>query len=100
MRSRFAAYALGAVAYLQHTTDPEGPQFRPDLAAWGVELEHYCARTRFAGLEVKGHGADGDTGWVEFRATLHQGDDDVSFTERSRFSRRDGRWVYSDGATR
>ena len=100
MRSRFAAYALGAVAYLQDTTDPEGPHFRPDRAAWGVELEHYCAKTRFEGLEVKAHGTDGDTGWVEFRAALLQGDADVSFTERSRFTRRDGRWVYSDGVTR
>ncbi|MEZ6184377.1 MAG: YchJ family metal-binding protein [Planctomycetota bacterium] len=97
MRSRFAAYALGEVEYLQDTTDPEGEHFRPDRGAWAVEIAHYCKRTAFEGLEVKDHGEDGDQGWVEFRAALKQGTDDLSFSERSRFTRRGGRWLYTAG---
>ncbi|MCA8925644.1 MAG: SEC-C domain-containing protein [Planctomycetes bacterium] len=98
MRSRYAAYALGDVSYLQLTTDPEGAHYRPDTAAWEIELRHYCARTAFEGLEVREHGEDGDTGWVLFHARLRQGDDDLSFSERSSFRRHDGRWLYHDGA--
>ena len=36
----------------------------------------------------------GDVGWVTFCATLMQAGRDVSFTEKSRFERVNGRWPY------
>lgn len=94
MRSRYAAYALGLIDYVMDTTDPEGPQAREDRDAWAVDLEGFVRATRFVGLEVRGSGSDGDEGWVTFRAGLVQGQRDASFVEKSRFVRRDGRWLY------
>jgi SEC-C motif domain protein len=97
MRSRYAAYALGLVDYVIDTTDPDGPRWEPDAAAWRASTEAFCRGTRFEGLRILGAGDDGDRGWVHFRAILSRGRQDVSFEERSTFVRRDGRWLYHDG---
>ena len=97
MRSRYAAYALGLVDYVIDTTDPEGPQAQPDRRAWTADVAAFSRGTRFVGLDVLGAGQDADAGWVRFRATLEQGGRDASFTERSAFVRRGGRWLYVSG---
>ncbi len=98
MRSRYTAYAVGQVAYLMQTTHPAGPHYQPDLSRWQTELERFCRSTRFAGLTILSTEAgDPDTGWVTFTATLFQGQQDASFTERSLFKRVDGKWLYLSG---
>lgn len=97
MRSRFSAYAVGAVDYLIATTDPAGPQFRADRDRWAQEIAEFCKRTRFEKLAVRSASADGDQGEVAFFAWLSRDGEDVSFGERSRFSRSDGRWLYHSG---
>ena len=86
MRSRFSAYALGDVDHVFRTWHPAT---RPDDLA---SLPH----VEWLGLEVldvvEGGPAD-DEGIVEFRAR-HPGGEQH---ERSRFTRRAGRWVYLDG---
>lgn len=90
MRSRYSAYALGE---LDHVFRTWHPKTRPaDVApAEGVT---------FVGLTIEdivAGGADDDLGVVEFTARLRtpRGLDEMH--ERSRFSRRAGRWVYVDG---
>lgn len=100
MRSRYAAYALGLLDYVLDTTAPDGPQAHADRRLWAADVEAFVRDTRFAGLEVLGSGADGDAGWVRFRAKLTQGARDASFEERSTFVRRAGRWLYLSGELR
>jgi SEC-C motif domain protein len=90
MRSRFAAYAIGLTDYIIDTTDPEGPQWVPDRAAWSTQIAAFSAGTRFAGLRIQ----DSTEDTVRFHATLEQGGQDASFSENSRFVQRDGRWLY------
>jgi SEC-C motif-containing protein len=97
MRSRYAAYALHLVDYIVETTAPDGPQGRPDRRAWAADVAAFAQDTSFDGLEVLGAGAEGDDGWVRFRAVLTQRGRDASFEERSAFVRRDGRWLYYSG---
>jgi len=97
MCSRYAAYALGLVDYVIETTHPGGPHFESDRARWAASLRAFCEGTRFRGLAVLSASADGDEGVVTFRAALRQGDADASFTERSRFLRVGGRWLYHSG---
>jgi SEC-C motif domain protein len=101
MRSRYAAYVVGDVEYIIATTDPEGPQFDADRAAWAQSIAAFSAATRFEQLEIRAIGPDGpdgpdiqEHGEVEFFARLSRGGEDVSFVERSAFVRRDGRWLY------
>lgn len=98
MRSRFAAYALGRADHIVATTDPEGPMWQADEAGWHEQIAHFSETTRFLGLALlETPEPEGDEGSVTFRATLEQGGQDNSFTERSRFRRVDGRWLYHSG---
>lgn len=97
MRARYSAYATGAVEFVLATTDPQGPQFEPDRAAWARSVESFCSGTEFLGLEVLEAEAEGERGVVAFRVQLTQRGADASFGERSAFVRRDGAWLYHSG---
>lgn len=91
MRSRFSAYALGETDHVWRTWHP---RTRPDDVA-------PVAGMTFVGLEITdlvAGGPDDDMGVVEFTARLRGPDGALSeMHERSRFSRRAGRWMYVDG---
>lgn len=98
MRSRFAAYALGQVDHILDTTDPDGPQWQPDRAAWAHQVREFSRHTHFLGLRILEAPPPGDTeGFISFHADLEQGGMDVGFIERSRFTRCDGTWKYHSG---
>ena len=96
MRSRYSGYALGKVRYVMETTDPDGPahQARPD---WAAEIERFGRDVCFDGLEILGHEPGEGVAHVTFRAILSASGRDVSFAERSRFTRHQGRWRYHGG---
>ncbi|MEY3212383.1 MAG: hypothetical protein RIT28_2864 [Pseudomonadota bacterium] len=97
MRSRYVAYSLGDVAYVQRTTHSLSPHREADLAAWTARLRQFCEETTFVGLRVLSAETVGEQGVVRFWASLQKGSADVSFGEESRFSREGGRWVYLAG---
>lgn len=98
MRSRYAAYAKGAVDYVIDTTTPGGPQWEPDRETWRSRIEAFSSATRFEDLRVLEAPDPGpEEGFVTFEATLTQNGQDVSFVERSRFVRHEGRWTYHSG---
>jgi SEC-C motif domain protein len=91
MRSRYSAYALGLVDYIQETwhasTSPE-------------TLSRFDAADKWLGLEIKdAPRAVGDEGFVEFvaRSKPKGGGAAIRLHERSRFVREGGRWFYIDG---
>ena len=92
VRSRYSAFALDEIDHLFRTWHP---RTRPD------ELSPDTSR-RWTGLDildVVDGGPDDDTGIVEFVAHYDQhGLSDLpgEQRERSRFTRRGGRWVYLD----
>ena len=91
MRSRYTAYALRRNDYLLATWDPA---HRPDT------LDD-SAGTTWLGLEVLDHQVlDGDHAEVEFIARFRAATGPArALRERSRFVRRDGRWLYLDAVT-
>ncbi|PRQ08064.1 YchJ family protein [Enhygromyxa salina] len=98
MRSRYSAYVVGAVDYVVATTDPEGPLARDDRDVWAEEIRAFSVRTRFEKLEVREVAQiDEEHAEVLFFARLSRDGEDVSFGERSRFVRRNGRWLYVCG---
>jgi SEC-C motif-containing protein len=90
MRSRYTAYALDNADYIMNTTHPDGPHYQANRDVWKREIEAFSQGTRFAELQILS--AEGDT--VTFRATLFQGSQDVSFTEKSLFRQLDRHWLY------
>lgn len=97
MRARYAAYATGAVEFILASTDPSGPHFEPDRAAWSESVARFSQETEFLGLEVLESSSEGDAGQVAFRVQLTQAGQDASFGERSTFRRVDGAWLYHSG---
>lgn len=89
MRSRFVAYALHLDDYLaktwSKTTRPGDFSFENDLI-W--------TRLRIVKTQ-KGHAED-ETGTVTFKAFYEVDGQKGLMTEKSRFVREEGRWVYLD----
>lgn len=94
MRSRYSAYAKGLVEYIIETTDPSGPHFTEDLAAWRASILDFCRSTTFEKLEVIDQNQGLERATVSFVATLRQGGELSYLTEKSVFFRRQGRWLY------
>ena len=90
MRSRYAAYALGRVGYVFRTWHPRTrpAEVTPDPTTTWVRLE-------IVGTEAGGPGDEGGT--VDFSAWFTDANGPGVLTERSRFVRRRGLWVYLDG---
>ena len=90
MRSRYSAYVRGDTAYLLATWHPDTRPAAADLVA--------APGTRWLGLDVRRHVADGDQAQVEFVARYRVGGGSaVRLHEISRFRCEDGRWYYLDG---
>jgi SEC-C motif-containing protein len=89
MRSRYTAYVMGLREYLWSTWAPETCPAGLDPDPPGL---------KWLGLEVKRHERIGDDrATVEFVARSKLGGRAHRLHERSRFERREGRWVYVDG---
>ncbi|MEU6020316.1 YchJ family protein [Micromonospora sp. NPDC048871] len=89
MRSRYAAFAVGDPDYLRHSWHSSTRPARLILDPG----------QRWTGLEIVGTEQGGlfdSTGTVEFRAHYRDNAGAATMTERSRFVREDGRWVYLD----
>jgi len=97
MRSRYAAYALGKADYIIQTTHPGSPQFESDQKKWAESILAFSQHTQFKQLEVLGSQENGSFASVTFVAHLVQQKKDVSFTEKSYFEKRQGKWFYRSG---
>lgn len=97
MRSRYSAYALGNSAYIIQTTHPEHPDSLIPLETRKKSIESFCKNTQFLGLEILEEIEGEALSFVTFHATLLQKGADISFTEKSRFEKLDGKWFYKEG---
>ena len=97
MRSRYSAYAAGAIDYLGETLHPE------HKADWDRDATaRWAGSSEWMSLEIRATEAGGendDEGVVEFIATFREGDQLKAHAERSNFAKVDGRWYYVDGVT-
>ena len=97
MRSRYCAYAMGLVDYIVQTTHPDNPNWSADTEQWKADITLFCRHTKFPGLSVENFEDGDERAYVTFTAFLTQGTQDATFTEKSTFVKRDGRWFYLDG---
>jgi SEC-C motif-containing protein len=87
MRSRYTAFVVSDADHLVRTWHP---RTRPT----DIDLDD---DTVWGGLVVDEAVEDGDAAVVVFRASWRRGSEQGVLSERSRFVRRGGRWVYVDG---
>jgi SEC-C motif domain protein len=96
MRSRYSAYALGAIDHVMASHHPkaQGDVDRKSTEKWSREAS-------WLGLEIVSTQAGGEadeTGEVEFIARYEISGTPLTHHERAQFRRHDGRWFYWDGA--
>ena len=94
MRSRFTAYATGAVQHIIATTHPTSPHQMTDLVRWRIDIHAFSHRTEFVSLTIHDTGIDGMQGWVRFTAELAVGDMVQPMHEHSIFYKVGQRWLY------
>ncbi|MDD5717660.1 MAG: YchJ family metal-binding protein [Sulfuricurvum sp.] len=93
MRSRYSAFALGLSRYIMETTHPDNPDFTQEREEWEQTILDFSHNTRFIGLKISEF-IDGDEeAFVTFHAQLDSG----TLTEKSRFLKTGGRWLYESG---
>src|SRR5579862_1043987 len=97
MRSRYAAYALQLADYIMQTTHPHNKAYLSDKERWKKEIMGRYKNTDFYDLEILEFVDGPQEAYVTFTAHLRQEGRDVSFTEKSRFLKVDGRWLYESG---
>ncbi len=101
MRSRFAAFATGEIAYLIESLDPSRRNSvrEQDLRDWSAGSE--WLGLRIIATDDEGE-AGSDEGTVEFEAhyRVRESNEEVHHHEVATFRRRDGRWFFVDGKIR
>jgi SEC-C motif-containing protein len=88
MKSRYSAYAMGEVRYIIKTA------LRDDDIN---SIKEFCKNSSFKKLEIIDFIDGENEAYVTFRATIFQGSNDISFTEKSKFIKIDGKWMYESG---
>lgn len=93
MVTRYSAYAARDSSYIMRTTHPSNKEYMEDRKAWAKEIERFCDSTEFLGLNVTDFEEGENEAFVTFAAKLSNG----SFTEKSRFVKENGVWLYESG---
>jgi len=91
MRSRYSAYAMGKADYIMRTTHRA---YRKQERVWRGQINLFCQETHFLGLEILETTEGAKESFITFKALLKKGDEDISFTEKSRFLKERGNWYY------
>ncbi|MEM1413997.1 MAG: YchJ family metal-binding protein [Myxococcota bacterium] len=99
MRSRYAAFAKGELAYLWRTLHPDHEDRSEDEGAWAERLRGALRAQRYRRLRVLDERGPDASGAAEvlFHVTMSRGRKDLSFAERSVFLRDAEGWRYLAG---
>lgn len=100
MKSRFTAFSVQNADYIVFTTQKDNPDFTNDIKSWKADILDFSQNTNFEKLEIldfSEEDAEDTESFVTFKATLKQYNNDISFTEKSRFLKENGKWLYVDG---
>lgn len=92
MRSRYTAFALKKMDYVERTTDPQ-TRMKFDFKA----NARWAETGQFQRLEILSASEDGNKGFVEFRAHYLWEDGVRVHHEKSRFRKQEGIWYYREG---
>lgn len=97
MKARYSAYVLNIPDYILKTTHPASTQYSENMTQWKRNVTLSSENTQFHKLEVIDFQENGSLATVTFTVYISQGDNDATFTEKSFFEKRKGRWLYLRG---
>ncbi|WP_292661981.1 YchJ family metal-binding protein [Nitratifractor sp.] len=93
MKSRYSAYAAGDAEYIIRSTHPDCPEYDSDKKRWKESILHFSRSTRFLRLTILEYLPGEIESFVHFRADFSEG----FLTEKSRFLKENGEWLYRSG---
>jgi len=88
MKSRYSAFAMQKIDYIIKTST-----FQKDYN----DLLAFAKSCEFLALKIVSFEESGDEAYVTFSAKIECNGADASFSEKSRFIREDGVWLYESG---
>jgi SEC-C motif domain protein len=97
MRSRYSAYVMKNLEYIEATMHPDSNHLEESIPKWRAGIIYFANTTDFIGLEILDSELSLDdlsTGWVTFHAITANDGEDTSYIERSLFKKVDGQWLY------
>ncbi len=97
VRARYSAYVKNLPEYIIETTHPTSPQFQDHRKKWEEDIREFCEKTEFQELEILEVKEEEEISFVSFFVRLLHQNKDVSFTEKSLFEKREGKWFYKVG---
>lgn len=97
MKSRFSAFAVGNIDYIINTTHEDNIEYSSNKSRWREDIQDVVNSTDFNKLDIIEFIDREEEAFVTFKLTLKQKGLDVSFTEKSRFLKIDGKWLYRSG---
>jgi len=94
MKSRYSAYVLKDAKYIIKTTDVNNPDYTLEFDQWENDILEFCNASDFINLEILEF-IDGDEeSFVKFHVAVYIKNEDQSFTEKSKFVKRESKWLY------
>jgi peptide deformylase len=97
MRSRYSAYAHHLPKYLMDTTHLANFEYNENREEWEKSILEFCTTSTFNKLEILDFQEQENYAIVAFVAHIMQNEQDQTFTEKSLFEKRNGRWYYLSG---
>lgn len=97
MKSRYCAFSEKEYSYIIKTTHSLNSDYTSNIEEWKESILEFCNTTSFKSLEILDYEEGTEVSFVTFKANLFQNNQDVSFTEKSRFEKVKGLWLYHSG---
>lgn len=97
MKSRYSAFAVNDANYIIKTTHPKNSDFSEDIQKWKKSILSFSKNSLFKQLEILEFIEDKEVSFVTFHATIYQKDEELSFTEKSKFLKIQNQWLYHSG---
>ncbi len=97
MKSRYSAYAVNNAKYIINTTHKDNSDYLIDKRTWKKNIQDFINETNFKSLEVLEFIDGLEVAFVTFKANIYINSKDSSFTEKSKFVKKNGKWLYLSG---
>ena len=94
MKSRYSAYVVKDVKYIIKTTHVNNPDYTNDFLPWEKDLLDFCNASEFKNLKILEFIEEDEISYVKFYVSVIIDGNDQSFTEKSRFEKKNGVWLY------
>mmetsp|Transcript_22526 Transcript_22526/g.55882 ORF Transcript_22526/g.55882 Transcript_22526/m.55882 type:complete len:122 (+) Transcript_22526:501-866(+) len=99
LRARYSAYAYDMPLYIMRTTHFDNEDYTYDRRKWRRDINTFCKTYRVrGGMEILEQRITGKAAtFFLFRANLYENNQPMSFTERAKFLKEQGKWYYASG---